>query len=344
MVILSKMPVELDWGAPDPNLMKGLLDAPEGMAVLTGVDFQAPISSIQSLYNQIYNEPTLAQRLNDVYPSRGIFKEAAFRMPDVDQKVPFDLSPQRLCALLKNDEELIEDLGVDFWNILTFYKHVQKEMIPRLLELTAQAIAGGCEGQDATDLREKHKEENHNYRLVDYYPIEEGRRCGEHRDYGTFTLIFQDGKVGGLEIFQNGAWTQIPKDAPVIFLWGWSATILSNGRIQAPLHRVVPNGANDGEDSFPRKNSAIFFVAPDLDAKLVPVLIDPNEKLSFHVDAVTNLTVREFKQIMGKKWRKREGTLSAQEEKELALHDRNCISQDEEIQTYLREGPGVSSV
>jgi isopenicillin N synthase-like dioxygenase len=82
--------------------------------------------------------------------------------------------------------------------------------------------------------------------------------CGAHTDYGTFSIIFQDGQAG-LEVEkpdEPGAWVTIPGDATVV-LCGWCALILSGDRIQAARHSVRRAPGI-------RRFSAVLFVAPDL--------------------------------------------------------------------------------
>ena len=93
-------------------------------------------------------------------------------------------------------------------------------------------------------------------------------RCGAHRDFGTLTLVIDDGS-GGLEVMVNGEWCPVPAGSACI-TFGWCAAIASNDRLVAPAHRVVT--APDA----PRRCSAVIFVAPDSGAMLRPLcLTDP---------------------------------------------------------------------
>lgn len=257
--MVRNFPSKISWSLQDDVLYKQLVEIEEGICIIEDIGLEAPKLSIKNLFRKIYGDPQLSQRLNDVYPARGIFKEGSkFSLADVDRKVSFDLSPSRLRSIVENDKELVSDLGGDFHKILSFYNIVQEKVIPRLVRLAEKGIDGGSE-------LNLHQQMNYNYRLVDYYPVRsQSTRCGEHRDYGTFTLIFQDQLVGGLEVLNNGSWVPVPPNASVVFLWGWSAAILSNGRIKAPLHRVTTT-TNDGKEaSALRRNAAIFFVAPGM--------------------------------------------------------------------------------
>jgi len=315
---------QFSWKSTDGQLSKGL--AQSGITILTDLEVKVPMQSIKAEFDHLYRNPDLVNRLNAVYPKRGIFKSnPIFMGHQVDKKVPFDLSPGRLEAIMKNDASLVEELGPEFLDIVSFYSHVQDNIIPRLVNVASLAIGGGPQ------LSEIHGDLNYNYRLVDYFPTGGNRneiRCGEHRDYGTFTIIFQD-DVGGLEVSDDcGRWTIVPP-GKVIFLWGWSATILSNGRLQAPLHRVV------GDPFQVRRNSAIFFVAPDLDAQLKPRLVLPGEIPMYCPRVTDNLSVDQFKNWMGARWRIREGSLLPEEKEEMMKKSFSGMTQDQEIKAFL---------
>jgi isopenicillin N synthase-like dioxygenase len=62
---------------------------------------------------------------------------------------------------------------------------------------------------------DRHNQQNHTLRLLHYPPVEQSPkpgqvRAGEHSDYGSFTLLFQD-EVGGLEVCTvQGEWIAAP--------------------------------------------------------------------------------------------------------------------------------------
>lgn len=66
-----------------------------------------------------------------------------------------------------------------------------------------------------------------------------------------------------------------------------------------------------------------------------------DEELSFNPNVVNDLTVRDFKSIMGKKWRYREGTLTPVEQAELIGKSSELKSQDDEIMEFLKK-PTIS--
>ncbi|XP_069754424.1 uncharacterized protein [Narcine bancroftii] len=108
-----------------------------------------------------------------------------------------------------------------------------------------------------------------------YYPpiqksfVKENQaRCGEHCDYGTFTLLFQD-KNGGLEVMsKSGQFIDAPYIPntvlfmPADFLQRWTSDrwIATKHRIQIPQTEEALNRA---------RQSIGFFYHPDHDATVV---------------------------------------------------------------------------
>lgn len=95
---------------------------------------------------------------------------------------------------------------------------------------------------------------------------------------------------------------------------------LSGGRISAAKHRVrrAPGV---------RRLSAVLFVAPDLDVKLKP-MGDSQPIRAFSGTVMRgDLDVETFKDVMGKRWRYREGN----EE----MDNADSLSQDNEIENMV---------
>jgi 2OG-Fe(II) oxygenase superfamily len=271
-----------------------------GVALITNLSLSPPITAIQRLFTNLYRNPNLATRLNATYPTRGVFKAACIdpaSSPNIDQKTTIDLSVARLQKLRELDPALVHDLGQDFDDVLRFYAVVEKDVLPLLMQATSR-IAG-------SDLAPMHAKGNNNLRLIDYFPsaAPRGPRCGEHIDYGTYTVVFQDGAVGGLEFDIDGKWVPVPVDVDAVVSWGWCGAILSNDRVKATKHRVLRT-----QPLQKRRTTAVVFVAPDLDAVLKPVEGSTGEDGGWS-DRITEgkLCVGEFKEVISKKWRRREG-------------------------------------
>lgn len=102
-------------------------------------------------------------------------------------------------------------------------------------------------------------------------------RCGEHSDYGTITLLFQD-DLGGLEIKgPDGSWIQAPPNQGSILVnAGDLLEIFTNGKFPATRHRVVIP-----EEEIRRKQprqSFVYFIHPD-DSTFVKPILDEEPKL-----------------------------------------------------------------
>jgi isopenicillin N synthase-like dioxygenase len=121
-----------------------------------------------------------------------------------------------------------------------------------------------------------HKYQNLDFRLCDYTPATaapfSANSCGVYTNYGTFSIIFQDGQPG-LEAEapdHPDLWIPIPGNATIV-LCGWCALILSDGCVRAVRHRVrrVPGV---------RRLSTVLFVAPDMEVDLKLLEVDKGSR------------------------------------------------------------------
>lgn len=272
----------------------------------------APFDAIRSLFDHLQANPEDATKLNDSYPERGVFKTAATRNPDCDQKLTIDLSLSRVSRIQADLRTSLSAHGLD--EVLSFFSTIVDSHVSKILS--------GLTEVSGVDMVALHRSQNFNFRLCDYTPAtaspDSANGCGSHRDYGTFAIIFQDGHAG-LEAEAPdapGVWVPIPGDATV-FLCGWCALILSGGLFKAVPHRVRRSPGV-------RRLSAVLFIAPDLDVTLKPMV--HAEGFS---DEVMNgeIDVKWFKADMGRSWRRREGNEALLEGEE--------ISQDKAIERLV---------
>ena len=245
-----------------------------------------PFQALARISKLFESNPELVDRVNALTPEGKCMnvKTAALnqtRNKNVDLKIPFDMSPDRLDALGK---ELRAELGDDFDTVMSFFtEHLQK-----VSDLVSEELAGFC-GKKSCELKG-----TYNYRMCDYFPITEkmaGPRCGKHRDYGSFTLIVAD--KPGLEVWNpvEGKWVDVflnedlntPK---IIVIGGYVLEILSQGKITASLHRVVNNFNSD------RRLSFCHFVAPTKESIVA-----------------SGMTVQDLKSALRAKWKHREGNI-----------------------------------
>mmetsp|Transcript_50162 Transcript_50162/g.60351 ORF Transcript_50162/g.60351 Transcript_50162/m.60351 type:complete len:345 (-) Transcript_50162:133-1167(-) len=89
---------------------------------------------------------------------------------------------------------------------------------------------------------------------------------GAHTDTGFLTLLLQD-EIGGLQVFTNNAWIDIPPAGPHSFVCniGELAQMLTQNYFLATPHRVVNKAGAK------RRISVPFFYNPPLSAKVEPL-------------------------------------------------------------------------
>ncbi len=125
-----------------------------------------------------------------------------------------------------------------------------------------------------TYFSDRHQRQDYTLRLLHYPPIQtppkpEQGRAGEHSDYGSVTLLFQD-EVGGLEVqTTDGEWIAAPPipDAIVVntgdLMQRWT-----NHEFCSTKHRVqVPQDHRIQRDRY----SIAFFCTPDYNAEITCV-------------------------------------------------------------------------
>lgn len=278
---------------------------------------QAPFEAIRRLFDHLRADSNDAALLNSIYPVRGIFKTASTHNPSSDQKLTIDLSPTRASLIPTALHASLASHGLD--EIISFFSNITATYMPTILS-GLSTVAGA-------DLIPLHKSRNINFRICDYTPStadpNSTNGCGAHTDYGTFAIIFQDGQAG-LEAEAPdapGTWVPVPGDATVV-VCGWCALLLSGGRVQAVKHRVRRTPGV-------RRLSAVLFVAPDLDVVLKPANFDHGAKAFSDSVMAGKINVKWFKEVMGKRWRWREGNEALEE------GETNEVSQDEDIEKLI---------
>lgn len=286
-------------------------------------NISAPFDAIRRLFDYLREHSEAASALNATYPKRGIVKTAASHKAISDQKFTIDLSPARAALIPARLRETLSAQGLN--EVLNFFETVSHD------DAYTGPIFYALSTLSGTDMASVHKKRNFNFRLCDYNPLtadpDSLNGCGAHTDYGTFSIVFQDG-TPGLEIEDAGApgtWVPVSGDETVI-LTGWCALVLSGGRIRATRHRVrrMPGV---------RRLSAVLFVAADLDAKLMPLndTLEGESMRPFSRKIMNGeVSVEWFKEVMEKRWRYREGNEVLDEG-----HAEEHATQDSEIEKLV---------
>ncbi|NMG08013.1 isopenicillin N synthase family oxygenase [Brasilonema sp. UFV-L1] len=180
-----------------------------------------------------------------------------------DLKEAFNISKQKV-----TDINVTDKLSSPAENphILTFY-----EACTELANNVLQAIALSLElPQDF--FTTNHNQQNHTLRLLHYPSLSQlpklGQvRAGEHSDYGSITLLFQD-EVGGLEVrTASGEWIAAsPIPDTVIVNTGDLMERWTNHVFCSTKHRVmIPNDERVKQSRY----SVAFFCHPNDDTEIV---------------------------------------------------------------------------
>ena len=106
-------------------------------------------------------------------------------------------------------------------------------------------------------------------------------RAGEHSDYGSITLLFQD-NTGGLEVKSpRGTWVRAtPIPDSIVVNAGDLLSRWSNDEIRSTKHRVIQPPAREGDESdmYPARYSMAYFCNPNFD-KYIEALPSTWEKV-----------------------------------------------------------------
>ena len=126
-----------------------------------------------------------------------------------------------------------------------------------------------------------------------YYPsiehkediLDKQLRCGEHSDYGTITLLFQD-DAGGLQVVSpTGEYVDVlPVPGSIVINIGDLMEVWTSGRFKSTKHRVLIENRHKIA-----RQSIAYFVHPDNDVEVS--CIDGSEKFQ---------TVNSYKYLMKK--------------------------------------------
>ena len=149
--------------------------------------------------------------------------------------------------------------------ILAFY-HACTELANTVLQAFALALELPIDF-----FTSRHNQQNHTLRLLHYPPLQTSPkpgqvRAGAHSDYGSLTLLFQDG-VGGLEVqTTSGEWIAVPPiPGTVLVNTGDLMQRWTNHIFCSTKHRVmIPNDERVKQSRY----SVAFFCHPNNDTEI----------------------------------------------------------------------------
>ncbi|WP_141581540.1 isopenicillin N synthase family oxygenase [Actinomadura sp. WMMA1423] len=109
-------------------------------------------------------------------------------------------------------------------------------------------------------------------------PVPGQVRKGEHTDWGSLTLLYQDSAAGGLQVMElDGSWTDVPVvEGAFLVNLGDLMARWTNDRWRSTVHRVV-NPPRTGEPT--ERFSIPYFHQPNYDALIecIPTCLGPGE-------------------------------------------------------------------
>ncbi|XP_064627982.1 uncharacterized protein LOC135487815 [Lineus longissimus] len=237
-----------------------------------GID-QALIDKITSKSNDFFQLPVARKELYKRRKEEGNNGWVSMKMEHIDPSKPGDLKEAynyTLDSKLKfpADVPFLEEANAEFFTAC-------KELALRVLKVLGIAL----KPEDGDYFANAHSfvgdtSKNQTTLRCLYYPPLEGEpepgqlRLGEHSDYGSITLLFQD-NVGGLEIQRKKSGRYIPAtpmSGAVLINSGDLMERWTMDQIPAPKHRVlIPE-----EEMKTRqiRRSVVFFCQPDDDVMI----------------------------------------------------------------------------
>jgi isopenicillin N synthase-like dioxygenase len=207
--------------------------------------------------------------------SQSTDKEAIEKMRSTapDLKESMEIGPEGVEGFPNHWPEKFDDEGAQF-------THAMKQFFLTCQQLHLQlmsAIALGL-GLPQRFFDEFINEANNNLRLLHYPPVpksvfssNEGQvRAGEHSDYGTVTLLFQDAR-GGLQVRspRDTFIDAVPIPDTIVVNAGDLLARWSNDTIKSTRHRVVepiPIPGTEHDETYPSRYSIAYFCNPNRSA------------------------------------------------------------------------------
>jgi len=173
-----------------------------------------------------------------VLQQRALSAASSFLDSSSEQVVTHPVDPKKYAMLegmdsLPNDNSISSSSRQDlqYW-----YTALQKTKSTLL-----QCIAVGLGMKDIDYFVKLHDEDNDALRVIKYQPGDTttGNRCKEHSDYGTLTLLLNDG-IGGLEAYVDEQWKAVPYvEGGIVVNIGSILSEWTRQELKATLHRVA---------------------------------------------------------------------------------------------------------
>jgi len=199
---------------------------------------------------------------------------SALRATIPDLKETMEIGREGVEGLPNRWPDHLDDEGKHFKRVMLDFFATCKDLHMQLM----RAIALGLGLPDEHFFDEFTDGGDNNLRLLHYPPVPKSIfrdnpgqvRAGEHSDYGSLTLLFQDSR-GGLQVRSpRGTFVDaIPIPDTIVVNAGDLLARWSNDIIKSTRHRVVepPSGPEEDDDSdmYPARYSVAYFCNPNMD-------------------------------------------------------------------------------
>ncbi|KAL1966832.1 hypothetical protein VTN77DRAFT_3797 [Rasamsonia byssochlamydoides] len=197
---------------------------------------------------------------------------AALRNANPDLKESMEIGRDGVDDLPNRWPDHLDEEGKDFKRVMQNFFHLGQDLHMKVM----RAIALGM-GLPETFFDEFTNSGDNTLRLLHYPPVSKdvfrknpGQvRAGEHSDYGSITLLFQDSR-GGLQVRSpRGTFVDaVPIADTIVVNAGDLLARWSNDIIKSTRHRVVEPPVqedNESSDMYPARYSVAYFCNPNLD-------------------------------------------------------------------------------
>ena len=218
---------------------------------------------------------------------------AKLRASNPDLKETMEIGREGVPGLPNQWPDRIDSQGEDFTETMKSFFLTCKDLHVNVM----RAIALGM-GLDEHFFDTFTNGGDNTLRLLHYPPVlktvfrdnPDQVRAGEHSDYGSITLLFQD-NVGGLEVKSpQGTFVRAkPIEDTIVVNAGDLLSRWSNDEIKSTKHRVVqpPPRPGDKSDEYPARYSIAYFCNPNFD-RYIEALPSTWEKIGKKYEGITS--------------------------------------------------------
>ncbi|XP_045814737.1 1-aminocyclopropane-1-carboxylate oxidase-like [Trifolium pratense] len=220
------------------------------------------MDTVEKLTKENYKK-LMEQRFKEMVASKGLeFPQSEIN--DLDWESTFFLR-----HLPNSNISEIPDLDDHYRNVMKEFAMELEKLAELLLDLLCENL--GLEKGYLKKVFHGSKGPNFGTKVSNYPPcpkpeLIKGLRA--HTDAGGIILLFQDDKVGGLQLLKDGQWIDVPPmHHSIVINLGDQLEVISNGKYKSVMHRVIAqtDGNRMSIASFYNPgNDAVIFPAPTL--------------------------------------------------------------------------------